>query len=176
MPEIERLRKKPLVIEVLLWDGTNFAQIVEFTGSDGNADRVGPGELKVWNEQENDWIGVPLGHYVAKGVLGEFYPLSPEAYERTYDPAGAGEVEWAVFWGGTSPDDCAGWYITDQASAEEDMQWCVSGRVARRPVFRGPWEVVAASDDDDGILADAATMDSDLAESLPGSGIRTGNG
>lgn len=85
MPEIERRRRKPLVIEVLLWNGTNGEQVDDFTGGRigfGRAD----GQIEVWNDQEKAWIVVPLGHYVANGALGEFYPVSPEAYEKTLEP------------------------------------------------------------------------------------------
>jgi hypothetical protein len=85
VPEIEKRRKRPLVIEMLLWDGSNFAQVDDFTGNDSNASRDGDG-LEVWNDQERDWITVPLGHYVAKGALGEYYPVSPEAYAKTFEP------------------------------------------------------------------------------------------
>jgi len=93
VPEIEKRRKKPFVIEVLLWDGTNFPQILEFAGKGGHdwgnaRPRVGGVRvIEVWNEQEQAWIAVPLGHRVARGALGEFYPMSPQAYEETTEPA-----------------------------------------------------------------------------------------
>jgi hypothetical protein len=88
VPEIEDRRKKPLPIRMLLWDGSNFAQVDEFTGSDSNASREG-GELEVWNDQENNWMTVPLGHYVVHSTLGEYYPMSAAAREATTEPAGA---------------------------------------------------------------------------------------
>lgn len=90
MPEIERRRKKPLPIEVLVWDGTNFGQVDGFAGDDGQGNRnarlFGAG-LEVWNEQDQSWLGVMLGHRVAKGALGELYPMSQQAYEETTEPA-----------------------------------------------------------------------------------------
>lgn len=86
-PEIERRRKKPLPIEVLLWEGgtENYRQVRSFAGG---IDMVlmEAGCLSVWNDQEAAWIAVPLGHYVAKGALREFYPLSPQAYTETTEP------------------------------------------------------------------------------------------
>lgn len=87
MPEIERLRKLPLVVEMLLWDGSNYEQVREFAGPGRKADLDHRGCLAVWNDQEHDWLGVPPGHYVAKGALGELYPVSPEAREATFEPA-----------------------------------------------------------------------------------------
>jgi hypothetical protein len=150
MAEIERRRKKPLPIEVLVWDGTNFGQVDGFAGDDGQGNRnarlFGAG-LEVWNEQDQAWLVVTLGHRVAKGALGELYPMSEEAFEVTTGPADAAPsgTEFAVFWGGPDPDDCAGWELKDdEAEAEEDAQWRVTGGVARREVSRGPWTVTVA--------------------------------
>jgi len=52
-------------------------------------------------------------------------------------------TEWAVFWGGPDPDDCAGWEAAaDEASAAEDARWRITGGYARRTVAHGPWEVM----------------------------------
>jgi hypothetical protein len=95
VPEIERRRKKPLVIETLLWDGTNFGQVDDFAGDDGQGNRnarlFGAG-LEVWNEQEQAWFGVTLGHRVVRSTLGELYPMSQQAYEDTTDPEPCGQV------------------------------------------------------------------------------------
>jgi hypothetical protein len=91
MPEIERRRKKPLVVDVLLWDGTNYGQVRDFAGGDPeggrNAMLLQSRELAVWNNQEQVWFDIPVGHYVVRGALGEMYGLSPEAYATTYEPA-----------------------------------------------------------------------------------------
>ena len=84
-PQIERRRKKPDVIEMLLFDGANGEQVDDFTGglvSFGRPD----GQIEVWSSQEEAWIVIPVGHRVARGVLGEFYPLSPQAYQETTVP------------------------------------------------------------------------------------------
>lgn len=53
-----------------------------------------------------------------------------------------GTEEWAVFYGGETPDDCAGFDVLScQAEAEEDVQWRVTGGVARRSVLYGRWAV-----------------------------------
>lgn len=91
MPEIERRRKKPLVVEVLLWDGTNYRQVRNFAWGDkaeiANCRPAQDGGLTVWNNQEQAWFDVPVGHYVVRGALGELYGLSPAAYSDTYEPA-----------------------------------------------------------------------------------------
>lgn len=85
MPEVERRRKRPLVIEMLLWDGANLPQVIGFIGGEDLASWEAGG-LRVWNDQEKAWMAVPVGHRVAKGALGELYPMSPGAYEDTTEP------------------------------------------------------------------------------------------
>jgi hypothetical protein len=90
VPEIEDRRKKPLPVRMLLWDGTNFPQVNEFAGTDGHGNRnavLNSGILAVWNEQEQAWQTVPVGHRVVRSTLGELYPMSPEAYELTTQSA-----------------------------------------------------------------------------------------
>ena len=54
-------------------------------------------------------------------------------------------TEWVVFWGGETPDDCAGWDSRDdEADAEEHREWIAGGGVAQRPVMYGPWTVTVA--------------------------------
>jgi hypothetical protein len=89
-PEIERRRKKPVAIEMLLFDGTNSQQVDDFTDGYINFGR-NDGHIEVWNRQENAWIVIPVGHRVVRGALGEFYPMSPQAYQDTTEPDNEGD-------------------------------------------------------------------------------------
>jgi len=84
-------RKKPVVVEAVKWDGTSYPAVERFAGAAVvlEADLPGqqPGRLQVWNDQEQAWIPCPAGHWVVRGVLGEFYPVSPAAVEETYERA-----------------------------------------------------------------------------------------
>ena len=135
MPEIERRRKKPVVIEVLLWDGTNGTQVDEFTGDRVNFSDRG-NRIQVWNDQEAAWIAVPLGHYVAKGALREFYPLSPQAYTETTEPdepaPGNAEVAYEQWIERRNPEEvgsnagfAAGWHAAVTAASGWPM--CPNG-------------------------------------------------
>jgi len=84
VPGIIRFRKKPLTVETLEWTGENYRSLSAFTGQ--QVRRAAMGGLEVWNEEERDWIACPIGHRVVRGALGEFYPISPEAVARTYEP------------------------------------------------------------------------------------------
>jgi hypothetical protein len=76
--------------------------------------------------------------------------------------AGSSFTEWAVFWGGEHPDDCAGLdAYDDEAEAEEMLQWIHGAGVATRAVTRGPWTVTRAPRPE---LAPGEPYDSTLTE------------
>lgn len=79
-----KYRKKPVVIEAMLFDGTL-----------SNAQ-----EIAKWAGHPFDWSGSPdvlmiptlegtmtacEGDYIIKGVQGEFYPCKPDIFEATYE-------------------------------------------------------------------------------------------
>ena len=80
----KRYRKKPVEIEAVFYDGTNFKAVAEFTG------------LTVWEAEGvgSDYIGMVTmegklyfgpGYYVVRGVAGEFYPCHRDIFMRTYE-------------------------------------------------------------------------------------------
>lgn len=85
MSNIKQYRKKPVVIEALLFTGTNSAEAIKFIGN----------SVK---EVEQDFLDSDLtiktlegdmyvseGDYIIKGVLGEFYPCKHDIFEATYE-------------------------------------------------------------------------------------------
>ena len=89
---MKRFRKKPIVITAERWTGDNFDAIQAFVDSVGSpypVDRVaaldGDGELSLWNQPEGQWIRCPVGHWVAKGVQGELYPIKDDILQATYE-------------------------------------------------------------------------------------------
>jgi hypothetical protein len=99
-------------------------------------------------------------------------------------PDGSGPesaVEWAVFYGGPDPGNCAGYEgMPDQAEAEEAAQWRICSGIARRTVTYGPWEVMTGKDDGTetaAILSDPEAMaavaggDQDLADDIATRGL-----
>lgn len=82
---ILRVKKKPIEISVIQWNGTNEHEIRDFVENESLI-KMGEGsKLQIWNSEEQSWINCPLHHFVAKGIKGEFYPISPEILERTYE-------------------------------------------------------------------------------------------
>lgn len=83
------LQAKPVRIKAVKWDGTpeSRAEIEAF---------VSGGEIKfidfdskinvdVWNYLEEQWIHVPLGHWVLRGLKDEYYPCEEDALYKKYN-------------------------------------------------------------------------------------------
>lgn len=91
--------RKPVTIEVLLWDGANLSQVENFTGS--KLENIDRGNFI--SHKSNDFVSfncitqklfirtlegemkVSTGDYIIKDVQGEFYPCKPDIFELTYD-------------------------------------------------------------------------------------------
>lgn len=88
-----KYRKKPVVIEAILWDGTiqtlKVLQAMGMQARSYSADdnrRDGICELKI--ETLESPHEASLGDWIIKGVKGEFYPCKPDIFEQTYEPVG----------------------------------------------------------------------------------------
>ena len=46
-----------------------------------------PKNVVVFNPLEDQWLNVPVGHWIIRGVKGELYPCEPEVFAATYEPA-----------------------------------------------------------------------------------------
>ncbi len=88
-----RYRKRPVVIDAVRYDGTNWQEIHEFTDGDvqqsprtpilrmGSADSIEIATLEgIMVAEPGDWI--------IRGVKAELYPVKPDIFEATYEPAG----------------------------------------------------------------------------------------
>lgn len=91
----EFYRKKPLPIQAIRYEQRNAKQVKEFVGEADNGDGVGfllPEEIagiskyaKVWNSKEHQWLNVPVGHWVIRGIEDEFYPCDPRVFQNSYE-------------------------------------------------------------------------------------------
>lgn len=85
MSNVLKFRKKPVVIEAILWDGgsTALLNIAEFLGKDQsewlNTDRT------ISIETLEGTMLANRGDYIIKGVQGEFYPCKPDIFNQTYE-------------------------------------------------------------------------------------------
>ena len=91
---IRKAKKKPVIIEYIIWDGTNLAEFYDFIGF--LLTRREPEFMKKQLELEMQLGGLyiptlegsmkaDIGDYIIKGVKGEVYPCKPEIFKLTYD-------------------------------------------------------------------------------------------
>lgn len=80
-------RKKPVVIEAMLWTGENTEEILKWCKD---------AELEVRTDVFGTWTDLYIntlegrmkaskGDYIIKGVNGEFYACKPDVFEKTYE-------------------------------------------------------------------------------------------
>lgn len=88
-----RYRKKPVVIEAMRWIGGDTHTLTEFVGYTGwtRADIHGMSfddseQVIVYNKAEQQWLQVPVGHWIIRGIQGEYYPCKHDIFETTYEP------------------------------------------------------------------------------------------
>jgi len=82
-----KARKKPVIVEAIQWTGNNLQDIINFTDNQVCEDEGSNQQIyiEVWNSLEQQYIYCPEGHYIIKGIKGEFYPCEPEVFYATYD-------------------------------------------------------------------------------------------
>lgn len=77
-----KYRKKPVVIEAIVYTGGNANEILRFMFPDIEPDATAtPLTIKTL---EGD-LKVSSGDYVIRGVKGEFYPCKPDIFMATYE-------------------------------------------------------------------------------------------
>lgn len=88
-----KVRKKPVEVEAVLWDGMNLLEVKDFVREKlqydicDSARKAGMGVPKT-TMQINTLEGamqVSKGDYIIKGVNGEFYPCKPDIFHKTYE-------------------------------------------------------------------------------------------
>lgn len=73
-------RKKPVVIEAILYTGSNADEIREFVGIEAWVDIDG---LHI-HTLEGEMDASP-GDWIIRGVKNEFYPCKPDIFDLIYD-------------------------------------------------------------------------------------------
>jgi hypothetical protein len=89
-----KFRKKPVVIEAVQWKGGDYKWLEGFCGRNWTrADAidfnqpVDQEQVVVFNIAEQQWLHVPVGHWLIRGVKGELYPCAPDIFSETYEAA-----------------------------------------------------------------------------------------
>ena len=81
-----KARKKPVVIDAIKHDATNWDEVYEFLGGEGSGHFLDEGGVVRINTLEGQ-MTANIGDWIIKGVKGEFYPCKPEIFEATYEDA-----------------------------------------------------------------------------------------
>lgn len=76
----KKYRKRPVVVEVVRWNGNNPNEVRQFVGSKVNFNK---GFCRI-NTLEGSMYA-NAGDYIIKGVKGEFYPCKPDIFDETYE-------------------------------------------------------------------------------------------
>ena len=71
--------KKPVVIEAIIWNGTNAEEVKDFCPSSF----IDESQLYIETLEGN--MSATIGDYIIKGLAGEFYPCKPDIFHKSYD-------------------------------------------------------------------------------------------
>lgn len=93
-----KFRKKPVVIEAQLYDGTNAAALLFWIGSSPAAVALAKaqfqklamvtedGAFRIRTLESGDgWHIADAGDWIIQGIQGEFYPCKPAIFAATYE-------------------------------------------------------------------------------------------
>ncbi len=78
--KMKKYKKKPVVIEAIQWNGSNYKDIKDFC----KKAVIDQNLTLVIETLEGDHYAKE-GDYIIKGVNGEFYPCKPDIFEKTYE-------------------------------------------------------------------------------------------
>lgn len=88
---VRKFRKKPVVIDAILWNGKNFMEVKAFAGLAVKMEEMSSGGKAIVvttleTERELNTVhAAAVGDYIIKGIKGEFYPCKPDIFEETYE-------------------------------------------------------------------------------------------
>lgn len=82
---IKKYRKKPVVIEALLWDGNNTDEALGWLGdSQLGLDDGEDGYFAILINTLEGITQASIGDFIIKGTMGEFYPCKPDIFAMAY--------------------------------------------------------------------------------------------
>jgi hypothetical protein len=91
-----RYRKRPIEVEAMQYDGTNFNALWDFTGRSAHIKEIigphAPLALAVYTLE--GVMKADVGDWIIKGIQGEYYPCKPDIFEQTYEPVQLPRHAW----------------------------------------------------------------------------------
>lgn len=79
-----KYRKKPVIFDVILWDGGNKIEVEKFMGQKINHAYT-PTSVILMIPTLEGYMSAYKGDIIIKGVKGEYYPCKPDIFEATYE-------------------------------------------------------------------------------------------
>lgn len=80
---INKYRKKPVIIEAVIWTGNNIDEVKELAKNAVQHIIFVDNNLYIETLEGN--MNVSIGDYIIKGIVGEFYPCKPDIFKETYE-------------------------------------------------------------------------------------------
>lgn len=85
-----KFRKKPVEVEAIHYDGTNWDQLRDFLGEEmwshlRAVSRTGDGPAAGYIMTLDGTMTASVGDWIIRDVRGEFYPCRPDAFAATYE-------------------------------------------------------------------------------------------
>lgn len=85
--EINKYRKKSLIIEAVQWTGNNFEEILKFLGDAYDGYGGYKPNIKIYIQTLEGIMTASVNDYIIKGIQGEFYPCKADIFFDTYELA-----------------------------------------------------------------------------------------
>ena len=76
-------RKKPVVIDAFQWDGSD--ECLESVYRELKTGRIARDTNHLYIKTLEGDMTANLGDYIIKGIKGEFYPIKPDIFHKTYE-------------------------------------------------------------------------------------------
>ena len=80
---INKYRKKPVIVEAIVWTGNNIDEIKELAKN--AVEHIIFVDNNLYIETLEGNMNVSIGDYIIKGIAGEFYPCKPDIFKQTYE-------------------------------------------------------------------------------------------
>jgi hypothetical protein len=77
---MSKFRKRPIEIEAVQWNGSNFAELANFCG-----ERISdPGSGKLYVHTLEGVMLADKGDWIIRGIVNEVYPCKSQVFDQTY--------------------------------------------------------------------------------------------
>lgn len=78
-------RKLPVVIQAIMWDGTNYDELCEKLPNFKNYSEYRSDVNNLYISTLEGVMQASIGDYIVRGVNGEFYPCKNDIFLKTYE-------------------------------------------------------------------------------------------